>query len=391
MISLADLTTPVTRQQVEQSTYDVLGVLGVDTTSWKPGAVVRAMITAVALLLSAFSALMAQITAGGFLETAIGAWLTLVAKYVYGVDRVEASFASGFLTLTNSGGGVFADAAYDRTFRNPTTGKTYQNSTSFSLGAGSSVTIAIVATEAGAASTSLAGTITEIQTTMLGVTCANAAALVGQDAELDPVLRARCYEKLGALSPNGPWDAYAFAAKNARRANGTSIGVTRVRVAPPDGFGNVTTYVATASGGVSGISGDPSTDLGSIHAAILHQAAPLAVTAHTQSAAPFPISPVYQAWLYNTSGLTEQQIKDAVAAKITAYLSTQAIGGNLISGVGYVYADALRTVIGSALPQIFHVVLASPAGDTSLSIDQVPTLGTITPTITQVPPPDGGL
>lgn len=391
MLSLSDLTTPLTTAQVKQSIYNVLGAVGVNTTSWKSGAVVRTMISGCAIAIAGMSSLSAQIARSGFLELAEGPWLTLVARYVFGEERIEATFAAGEVTLTNTSGFVYTLDPDDLIVANSATEKTYRNSSTFTLNPGASLTVPVIATEAGSASTATPGSITTMVTTLTGVTCTNATAVVGRDEESDPLLRTRCLEKLGALSPNGPWDAYAYFSRTAQRADGSTIGVTRVRVTR-DGFGHVDTYVATATGGVTGDVNDPSTDLGAIDLAIQKNAAPLAVTARTHSAVPLTIPVAYTAWLYNTSGKTPAQIAQAIADKLAAFFSTQPIGGNLITPPGKIYVDAIRTVIGSALPEIFHVVVSAPAADVDLAITEVPVLGAITVTaLNQVAPPDGGL
>jgi hypothetical protein len=379
LISIADLTTPMTREQVERSLYDVLGRLGVSTTSWKTGAVVRAMLTATALLFSALSYLTASIARSGFLELATGDWLTLVARYVFNVERVEATFAEGEVTLTNTTGGVFVYDPEDLTVRNSTTDKSYRNTSAFVLNGFETLTVAVRAVESGSASTSVAGAIDSIESGPDGVNVSNAPAVVGQDEETDPNLRVRCLEKLGALSPNGPWDAYSYAARNATRADGSLIGVTRVRVRN-DGYGNVFVYCATATGGVTGDANDPDTDLGAINEAIQRQATPQCVVANVYSATPVAI---------------EVQIKDAIATRLVAFMQSQPISGNTLEGevTGRVYQDAIRTAIGATFPypQTFHVVVALPSEDVALAIDQVPVLGAVNGTIVQVAPPSGGV
>lgn len=393
-VSLEDLTTPVTKEQVEAKLYEVLERVGVTTTSWKPGAVVRTIIAGVSIFFGALSKLQANIAKSGFLELAAGDWLTLIARYVYNEERDPATFAPGEFTLANSGGGSYTVDPDDLIVYNPATGKAYRNTDAFVLGPSATLTIAILAVEAGSASTSGPNTITAFETPLGGpgvVTGTNATAVVGQDEESDPSLRTRCYEKLGALSPNGPWDAYSYAARRAKRADGTAIGVTRVRTTR-DGFGFVRTYVATASGGVSGAADNPATDLGAINDAIQRQAAPLAVTAETYSASPVTLAVTYQAWLYNTSGLTEDAIKTAISTALATYLSTQPVGGNKIgTAQGKIFLDALRTVIGSAVPGTFHVVVSLPAADAELAVNEVPVLGTVLGTITQIAPPEGGV
>lgn len=390
IFSLAQLTTPLTRAEVEGKIYDVLAAVGTNTTSWKPGAVVRTMISACSIILSAFSELTALIARGGYLELASGAWLTLVAWYVYAVERQFATYAAGEVTLVNAGGGIYLLDPGDLVVANPDTGKQYRNVEPISLSALATLTVAVVALEAGSSSTSAPHTVVTFITPLLGVTVDNAVSIVGSDDEEDPALRARCSEKLGSLSPMGPWDAYSYAARNATRLDGAVIGVTRVRTVK-DGFGNVTTYVATATGEVSGTVDDLDTDLGCVDDAIQKKAAPLAIAAWVVSATPVAIPVSYRVWMYNTSGLTEAEIAETIALRLVEFMSGQPIGGNIVGAdPGKVFVDAIRTAIGASLPQIFHVVVEVPAADVVLTISQVPTLGTVTPlAITQVPPSEG--
>jgi phage-related baseplate assembly protein len=377
--------TALTTDEVKQAIYDVLAQVGVDTTSWKPGAVERTRIAGESVVIAATSILVAELANGGFLETAEGDWLTLVAKYVYGEDRVLASFAPGEVTLTNTGGGVYDEAAGDVLVMNTATGKTYRTTEDLHLGVGDTVTIGIVATEAGSASTSIAGAIDAISSpSMTGVTCTNALAVVGDDDESDALLKTRCSEKLGSLSPNGPWDAYSFVARNTKRADGSSVDVTRVRTTK-DGYGNVAVFLATDSGEVSGTADDPTTDLGAISLAIQTSAVPLAVTANVYSAEKRLIDVTYQVWLYSNTGRTTAQVTSAIYAALLDFMKTRPIGGDVISGTGAVYVSAIEGVIKSAFPNdIFRVVVSLPAGDVPMEFFQVPVLGTVTPTVTFV-------
>jgi phage-related baseplate assembly protein len=390
MFTLDDLTTPLTRAQVQASIYEALGTLGVSTTSWKPGAVVRTMITAVSIILAASSSLTAAIAKSGFLDLAEGDWLTLVARHVYNVERITATFATGEVTLVNAGGGVYVLAVGDLVVSNPTTGKTYRNAMAVTVNAMATVSVAIIAVESGSGSSSDALAISEIETTLLGVTCSNAASLAGLDEEADAALRTRCSEKLGSLSPNGPWDAYSYAARNAVRADGSNVGVTRVRITK-DGYGNVYVYVASASGAITGTVGDTTTDLGLVDDAIQTLAAPLGVTAIVASATAYSIAVTYQAWMYNTSGLTSAQVQTLISARLLTFMSSQPIGGNVIDpDPGKIYVDAIKTAIGATRSEIFHVTVTLPAADVDLTISQVPVLGAVTCTaINQVPPSEG--
>jgi phage-related baseplate assembly protein len=381
-LSLAELTTPLTRAEVETAIYTALASKGVSTTSWKPGAVVRTLIFGVALVLSAASSLQAKIAESGFLALATQDWLTAVALYVYGVTRDTGAFATGTVTLTNNGGGVYAGGIGDLVVQNPSTKKTYRNTAAYTLAAGpaTEAVVPVQADEIGTASTSTPDTITAFVTTLLGVAVTNPTALVGRDPESDPALRTRCLAKTGTLSPNGPKDAYTYVALSAKKADGvTSVGVTRVRVIA-DGDGNVTVYVASASGAITGTSGDPETDLGAVHDAIQTQAVPLAVTETTVAATNKLILITYEIWLRDTLGQTEALVEEAIEDALDDFVSTYPIGGFVIPPAsGKVYLSAIETVIGSVFPE--HTVkleVTIPAGDTDLLINEVPVPSTIT-------------
>lgn len=382
--TLEELVTPMTVAEAQESVYTALAVRGVQTTGWKPGGVVRTIIAALAIILAAFSQLQAALARSGFLDLARGAWLTLLARYVYGVERDLGTFASGTILATNAGGGVYSGTAGDLIVANGN-GKTYRNTAAYSIAAlATNVEIAVEAVEIGSASTSLAGDITTLVTTLNGVTVTNPTALVGTDEQTDASLRTLCRESLAALSPNGPSDAYSYFAKQATDADGVSIGVTRARVVP-DGYGNVTVYVATATGGVTGTSGDPDTDLGAIQASIDANVEPIAITATVATAVPVTIAPTYEVWVASTIGMTEAQVTDAIASELATFASELPIGGEVLSigDPGYVYVDAIRAAIVNALPvlSVAKLTLSLPAADTLLDADEAPVLGTVSATV----------
>jgi phage-related baseplate assembly protein len=383
-LTLDDLTKPLTQAQVTESIYNVLAALGVDTTTWKPGAVVRTMIASVSVVFAAYTDLMASIARSGFLELSSGEWLTLVAYHVYGVQRLDATFATGDLQVTNSGGGLYELDPGDLIVRSATTGRTYRNTAAFTLNPGEPPKlVAIAATESGAASSALPETITQIvSTTLLGVTVKNPAAIYGEDAEPDSTLRVRCAELLGSLSPMGPWDAYSYALRNAT-LDGRNLGITRVSLVA-DGFGHVDLYCATASGTVS------DTDLVAADEAVQQNAAPQAITARVHSAVGVSVFVVYQAWVYNTSGHNAAQITALIDESLRVFFGKQPVGGNIIETTpGAIYVDAIRTAIGITLPEIFHVELHTPSADVVLAQEELARyVGSPGSIVHLVPPPE---
>lgn len=389
MATLDELTKPLTTDEAKARIYEVLDAAGAGTTTWKAGAPTRTVIAALAIVVGALSQLQVLVAKMGFLELSSGDWLELVARYVYGVEKNKGTFATGNVTLTNGGAGVFNVAVGDLVLRHATSGKTYKNTAAFSLGPSpATASVPMAADELGSASTAQAGTITGFVTPLVGVTASNPAALVGTDAESDPALRARCLEKLGSLSPNGPRDAYAYIAKTTKRnTDGSLISVTRVKTTA-DGVGGVTITLADDDGLITGTAGDANTDLGAIAKVITEKTAPLGITATVQSATQKLIHVTYDLWILNTTGKTTAQIQDDVFAKLTAFLAAVPIGGEVIGGnPGRVYHSALVAAIGGAFPlQTVKVVVNVPAGDTDIGTTEAPVLGTVTPTVVQVPP-----
>lgn len=380
-MTLDELTKPLTVDEVKAAIYGALAASGVNTTSWKPGAVVRTIIAGVAIVLSAASQLQAAIAKSGFLELAEGDWLTLVAKYVYGVERDEGSFATCEVTLDNTGGGLYSGGVGDLLLSVGGT-KTFRNTAAFSISPSETgVVIPMQAVELGTGSNTVADEIDTFETPLLGVVIAGSTAAVGTDEEDDAALRLRCREKTATLSPNGPRDAYAYIARSAKR-NGASIGVTRV-LTVPDGIGGVDVYVATATGGVLGTVGDLGTDLGVIDDEIQKKVAPLAITARTHTATAVAIDVEYELWVRDSIGRTPAQLEEDIADRLTDYLATVPIGGEQIIGElsGRVYLSALEGVIGGEVgDELVKLILTTPVADVDLAISEAPVIGTVTVT-----------
>lgn len=383
-MTLDELTTPLTRAEAEEAIYTAIAAAGIDVTAWKPGGVARALITAFSIVVSGVSQLQALLARQGFLELAEGAWLTLVAYYVYDVERDEGTFATGTLELDNASGNLYSLDAGDLVAFSATTGKSYRTTEAVTINPlETNVLVAAQCTEIGTAGTALAGDIDALETVLLGVTVTNPAAFVGTDPESDQALRERCYAKTGTLSPNGPADAYRYLALSAVKDDGTPANVTRVTTIP-DGSGNVDVYLASASGAVTGTVGDTATDLGAADEAIQTLAVPLAVTATVASATPLSIDVTYEAWVKSTIGVTDTELADTIELALTEYLATARIGGFLKTGEpGRVYRDALEGVIAAAIGRahLIDVEVTVPAGDVAVAITEAPIVGTVTQTV----------
>lgn len=385
------LTEPLTTEELTRSIYDALATVGVTTTTWKAGAVTRTIIAVVAIILHALSVLISNIARSGFLEFAFGAWCTLVARYTYGAERQEATHASGTVLVSNTSGTDYVLNPDDLVLGASLTGKQYRNTEPVTIAAHTTdAAIVAQAYEAGAASTALGGEVDTVISNLSGLSVRNTEPLIGLDAENDAELKARSTAKLKPFSPDGPFNAYDYVARNARRANGSSIGVTRTRcVVSP---GRVKMYCASATGGIA------PDDVAIIDNEIQRKATPLAVTSDTYSAEALVVPITYTAWCYNTTGATEAQIKEAIGQGLAQYFAALPVGGNDIDGAGLepsrlyaqdIAAEIGRTARNGALLRIFRVKLDTPSGDLPIALHQVAVLGAVNGTIVRVAPSKG--
>ena len=380
-MTLQELTTPLTRDQITTSIYNVLQALGVETSTWKPGGVVRALITCFAYVLAAFSTWSATAVRAGFLLLSSGDWLRSAAKYDYGTDYVAATFATGTVTVNNSSGNAYSFAPGELVCQatlsvgGQSVLKFYHNTANVVIGVGpSTVTdIAVQADEIGSASTAPAGAINTLVPPYPGLTVSNPVAVVGQDDESDASLTARALLAPSAVSPNGPADAYRYVCTSTLSpTSGTQI-ANRVRVIP----GNpVQVYVLGASGAVSGSTGDPSTDLGAIYLQLTTRVLPIGIGLTLQSGSTTVLTFGYTLSMYQ-SALSDADINTLVAQAVAGVVANVPIGGHPPAGLFYL--EDLRAAIVAAVPGAFHVTLTI-SSDIALSVGQALTVGTITQT-----------
>ena len=359
LVAFADLLEPMSGAQVRATMVTTLKILGVPADQWRPGGTYSTILTVLAYTIAAFLGLMAQGLGAGFLETSSGGWLTLLAYYVYGVTRPGATAATGLYTLVNSGGGVYSYAAHQAVFSNSTTGAQYTNSSSFTVGAGATVTIPIQALVPGSSSSSTPGAVDTLVTSMLGVTGGNAAAVQGSDAMGDPQLRVLCLSALGAMSVRGPRSAYAYAVQVALNSvTGAPVNINRWWVSPANHTGTVTVWVASPSGVP-----DPN-DVTGVATSIENIARPDGITVNVVPCTAVGYNARISVYCLATPGLQASDVQDAVDNAIAAYFEAYPIGG-LYKASFYTYGEVLSSsalwgsgldgAIRSASPSIYAI------------------------------------
>lgn len=378
--SLDDLITPLTADEVTETELAAAEALGLSTTTWLPSDPTRTILAVMARVVAPWTSTLARAAAGGLLDYADGGWLTLLARNQFGVERIQVTFASGEVTLTNAGGGIYDFDPGDLIVSNSTTGATYRNTTAETLGALGTLTLAVLAENAGSDSTSAPSAIDTISAPSIGtsVTVANASALVGADTETDAALRSRCRDSLAALSPDGAAAAYAYIARTALRVDGTAIGVTRVAVTGSSGI--VTVFLADPDGAPE------AADVTRIDDLMQTQVVPVSVTCTVAGATEQTVAVTYSVYVPSTTTDSDAVIKATISDALVAYFAELPIGGSksVALGAGYLFADLVKGVIARAHGSVFHTTLAAPAADVSLASDKVAVLGTITGTVVRV-------
>jgi len=383
-ISVSDLISGLSYTAMRDSIYSTLATLEFPVASWARGRVARTIVDLFARTVAPWTDTMAAFAASGFLDTATGQWLTVVADQVYQVTRDPATYASGEVTLDNAAGGSYSYAAGQFRVVNSTTKKAYRNTSAFTLGPlETGKVIAIEAAEIGSASSSAAGDIDTLETVLTGVTVSNAAAVVGEDEESDASLRARCRLKLAALSPNGPADAYSYVARTSELNGG--VDVTRVRVDADSTTGDVVVYVAGPSGTIA--------DVTTIQDAINQYATPLCIDATVASATAFTQNFGINVYMNSSDNVTSSEVQDVVELAIGVWAAGLPIGGFDVSGTGVpgklfrnaVESEAAKAIFAEFGVRPITVDVTTPSGDvTYASTHHVLVVGTMTVGVTQV-------
>lgn len=342
----------------------VAAALGIDTTSWRAGDPTRSSYKFLAEALSTNDAVVAEYIKAGFLSAASGAWLRILAVDVYGVTPIEATPATSQVLIRNNGGGTYPIGARDIAFKSSLSGKTYHNiSAAVTLAPGVQVLLDVVADEPGSGSSAGPNEINTLVTGMLGCVVLSSTAGVGLDTESDASIKSRCTSSLGALSANGPADAYNAVALNPLLTK--VLDVARARTDPNTSTLTVTVYVASPTGPVAGAS------VTAVQAAIESWATPLCVTPTVVNAIATVINFVGTASGVSLPG--DMQTRATVA--LTALLQSLPIG----IGAGYdIDPTTITTAVRNAVPQINLLPSYTPNTLVHIAAGRVPTIGTVT-------------
>jgi uncharacterized phage protein gp47/JayE len=344
--SLRDILTPKSRDAVLRELIDRLREQGFPITDWHPGGVARTILEVDAAALEDLYALVPAIAAGGYLATAQGPWLDLLAESAYDLRRHPATFARGRVVLTAElGFGPYTLEPGDLWVGTPD-GLRYYNTTGGVLPMGGTLGVEIQSESPGSRYNVPIGAISVLHTPLPGVSVTNPPDWLleaARDEETDEELRRRARLRWASLGTGATRAAYEFWALNAHHA------VTKVRVLDdhPRGQGTVD-VVIWGEGGLGA-------DVVSAVDAYIQERRPLTADVAVYSATPRTAN--VEATVYVRAGYLSQA-QAAVVEELTALQRATPIGGTL-------YRSALIEAL-FARPYVVNVVLAQPTGDVVL-------------------------
>lgn len=357
-IAVAALIVKQTAAEILATGLEVATAIGLPVTTWRTGDPTRSLYKYLARVLESLEDQNSSFINAGFLSSAAGEWLRVVAKDVYGVDAIEATYATPFVTLTNTGNKQYTLDAGDLVARASTTGKTYHSTQAGSWVAGTELTIAFVADEAGSGSSCGLNDVDELVTTFLGLTITGSTASIASDDQDDESLRQTCEDTRGTLGVAGPADGYNAVVKNPELTGNSEI--TRAETFADDDEFRVTVYVAGASGPVSPAA------LAAAQDAVEQWATPLCVRPTIANATALPTG-----LLADFSGPRLPPSFQSDAAAAWSELVTQHRIGQTLT------RSTINQALRNAVPEATNLVIIAPPDDVEPLPNEVITLSFI--------------
>lgn len=265
-LSLESLLKPLTKDEVKNTTISLLQSAHFPVTNWVVGGVARTLVEVFAVLFSDLSNRLVSVAKAGFLDQAEGEWLTFIAKSWYQIERKPPVFTRGWVRLTDNGGGPFTIAAGDLVAVS-LSGQRFTNIGGGTLTLNGTLYLVFQAENPGAKFNVAENTITELVTSLAGVTVTNINPVQpgdwvtqqGADEENDESLITRCKAKWPEMGSGGGtdlvWQAWALAGSTevvkARASVSTTPGTVDVILAgssgpvSPTAVSDVDAYIAT--------------------------------------------------------------------------------------------------------------------------------------------------
>lgn len=377
-LSVAQLLTPMSRQEALDALLEQLDALGFSASSWQSGSKRRAIVEIGAIVWADMSLTVRTLTQAVFLQLASGVLLREFVRSHYDLTPNPALATQGTAILTaaaTSGphnisiGQLVAANAQGRTFRNITAGV---------LPLGGTLSLSWEAEVAGEDGNIPINTLTVLQTPIAGVTINNPGSGVpaqwitrtGQEAESEASLKARAQSRWAQLSIERPEDAYVGLALDV-------AGVTRVEIDPhnPGGAGTVDVW---AAGPTSTVSSGPGSVLEALQDALdAKRAVSAIVTARAalEQSVDVTTTIFVEAGKYDGPG---GSFEGAIEEAIADFINAQPISGQVLppSSSGHLDRESLIAAI-KAVDGVVAISIAAPAADVAIAAHTIAVVGTL--------------
>lgn len=364
-----NITAPVlfaymTAREFLASMIETARALALPVTSWRVGDPTLTAYTWLSEQLTTRDAAAAALGEAAWLSTAPPGYDTIVASEVYGIEREGATYAQPSVTVTNTGGGSYVIEPGMLRTKATSINKTYHSigDSPVTLDPGGTATFLCEADEAGSASSVIANEIDAfVAPALLGLEIVSSTAAAARDEQSAAALRDACLDSLGALSPNGPDDAYEFVATRAELTGVDDIAFARAN--GDSTTGAVVTYVAGASGLVASASKTAAL------AAILKWATPKGHTPTVLDATPYPVAVTATAY-----GELPADFETRISSAIVAAISAMKIS----DGTLVIARSAFDAAAHAAVPALTRFVVTLPTTDALVPLGGKPYPSTIT-------------
>lgn len=210
MANLADLIRVIPETEWLDKLLETAGLLGLPITDWESGSIQRTNLQIDARTLFDQSQTILNIASQGYLDTATGGWLELIATSFFNLERHLEVITEDTVRLTcDALHGPYTIQAGDLWF-GTRTGQRYNSVEDFIIPAAGFIDVVVRAESPGATYNVPRGAISRMLTPLPGVSATNPVGglrIAGADLESDLSLRRRCVVRWGELG-QGPRDAY---------------------------------------------------------------------------------------------------------------------------------------------------------------------------------------
>ena len=372
ILSLKQLSTPLTREQARDKIIQLLKELKFEATSWQPGSIHRTLIEIQALVWSELTALLSFVAFLGFPDTSVGDALKLIARSFYQEEAKEALTTQGLITFTDAADGGPHTFPIGAVVAKSATGKSFRNIEAISIPQDGSVSVLFEADTAGSGSNVSNDSISSLLTPIAGVTVTNSPdpqtltwiTRSGIDPETDAEIRRRISTKFSTFSINVVHDGFVSLSLNAA----TGIAKVLVQDDNPRGPGTIDIYLA----GKLATSG--SEDVAAAQASFNDRVFDGEATCQAIAATEQDLDP--SGIVYFDSNLGEEKTTSNVNSALDALLESLPIGGRKISDIQpnvLPLSDIIRAIENAE--GVVSVDLTTPSVNVIVGVHSVLILG----------------